>query len=247
MAITSIYCFFNSEVRSEILTQIERKLLQRNPNMRRFSSYLTKERNSCISVATDRIGGPSAVGGKNGRLQSGQTLKSYTSDMRYGNGFNSVPNDQDPNLNIKLNQLKSQSQQKNKKFKIFFKNSKKRSDYDLNNNVNANPNGNNIINSDPLLHELSSDNNPQQHQHHLENSHSFERNDSPLNAPPRPNEETKENTSSKVSFVEVKNLDDVIKLEQNVIKKDSVESLPGYGRKKDTIENNDECVNLLPK
>lgn len=51
LIISFIYCFFNSEVRTEILNQIERKLLQRYPNMRRFSTIISKDRQySCASI-----------------------------------------------------------------------------------------------------------------------------------------------------------------------------------------------------
>jgi hypothetical protein len=48
-AISCIYCFFNEEVRNEIVISIERKLLQRYPNMRRFSQFNRREQPSNCS------------------------------------------------------------------------------------------------------------------------------------------------------------------------------------------------------
>ena len=48
-AISCIYCFFNEEVRNEIVISIERKLLQRYPNMRRFSQINRREQPSNCS------------------------------------------------------------------------------------------------------------------------------------------------------------------------------------------------------
>jgi len=48
-AISCIYCFFNEEVRNEIIISIERKLLQRYPNMRRFSQFNRREHPSNCS------------------------------------------------------------------------------------------------------------------------------------------------------------------------------------------------------
>lgn len=55
LAISLIYGFFNSEVRNEVINQIERRLLLRYPNMRRFSTMLAKDRNSCASLGNDRF------------------------------------------------------------------------------------------------------------------------------------------------------------------------------------------------
>lgn len=54
--ISFIFCFFNSEVKNEIVSQLERKLLQRNPNMRRFSQFTTRDRfQSSASVANYKL------------------------------------------------------------------------------------------------------------------------------------------------------------------------------------------------
>ena len=42
--ISSIYCFFNSEVRNEIVFLIQRKLLQHNPNTSLFNNHVNNER-----------------------------------------------------------------------------------------------------------------------------------------------------------------------------------------------------------
>jgi hypothetical protein len=70
LAISSIYCFFNSEVQTEILTQIERKLIRHNPNMRRFSQ---------APSARDRISSVSTV-----KSQQQQRLKSQISEQSNG-------------------------------------------------------------------------------------------------------------------------------------------------------------------
>nr|QVK45718.1 G protein-coupled receptor [Proales similis] len=50
--IALIYVFFNSEVRDELLRQIDRKILQHNPNMARLGSFVNRGRNRS-SVSTN--------------------------------------------------------------------------------------------------------------------------------------------------------------------------------------------------
>jgi hypothetical protein len=71
--ISSIYCFFNSEVRNEIVVLIQRKLLQHNPNMSLFNNHVNNERfNSkrLHKASTDRPAAQNLIEDNNAQLNN---------------------------------------------------------------------------------------------------------------------------------------------------------------------------------
>jgi hypothetical protein len=122
-AISSIYCFFNEEVRNEIVISIERKLLQRYPNMRRFSQFNRREQasNCSFNKRHNHSQSVSYHNGKSNDVCDNDCRKSKKSVVINSHDIQDIVNiDQTDDT-----YLKSRSDSKNSFFNIFKKNKKK--------------------------------------------------------------------------------------------------------------------------
>jgi hypothetical protein len=86
LAISLIYCFFNSEVQQEIVKQIDRLILRYNPNMGQLSSLINKRNGSAANVSSNvSLNRVNAVN-SNGAASSTNSKKSKKKMKKNNNG-----------------------------------------------------------------------------------------------------------------------------------------------------------------